>query len=86
MFTCFLAEIVPYNMQSLEDKFWCESVFEKRLETISRSEEADLHLNRVFLQKGSLPGINCWVGMSFERMLIVPWFKELFEIPVMQLC
>jgi len=61
-------------------------VFERRLETISRSEEADLHLNRLFLQKGSLPGVNRCVRMSFERMLIVPWFKELFEIPVMQLC
>lgn len=55
-------------------------------ETISRSEKADLHLKRLILKKGSLPGVNCWVGMSFERMWIVPWFKELFEIPVMQLC
>lgn len=45
-------------MQSLADWFWCESVFEKRLETISTSEKADLHLNRLFLQKGSLPRVN----------------------------
>lgn len=73
-------------MQSLADWLWCESVFEKRLETVSTSEKADLHLNRLFLQKGSLPRVNAGWEYSFERMLIVPWFKELLEIPVMQLC
>lgn len=58
MFTCFLAKNAPYNMQSLADWFWCESVFERRLETLSTSEKADLHLNRLFLQKGSLPRVN----------------------------